>query len=542
MSKQLRIAIAQLNLKVGDIKSNTAKIIDYAKRAQKENKADIIVYPELTITSYPPEDLLLRADFHAEVEDALKKITSEIHDIDMVIGHPHKTEEGIYNAASVYQNGELALRYYKQYRPNYSVFDEKRYFISGTEAGNFTKNGITIGVVICEDLWREAPAAKAKESGSQILLSLNASPFHVNKPRERERIMQKRALEHQLPIIYVHCVGGQDTLVFDGGSMAIDAAGEVCQRCSFYEERLSMVECNLTDQGISINPTAMTELPSEEASIYSALRLGVKDYVEKNGFSGVFIGLSGGIDSALTLAIAVDALGRDQVEAVMMPSRFTTEMSLRDAKSLADNLGVRYHEISIQSAFEAFIDMLAGEFSQLQPDVTEENIQARCRAIVLMALANKHQKMVLTTGNKSEMAMGYATLYGDMAGGFGVLGDVYKTWVYRLAHYRNQITPVIPTNILTRAPSAELRDNQTDQDTLPPYNILDEILYMFVEDDKAVSDIIAAGFDEKLVRTIIRDVNMNEHKRRQAPPCVRISKRAFGRDRRYPITSGYLPS
>lgn len=535
----LRIVIAQLNLHVGNIKVNTKKIIHSIKHAKEALQADLVVFPELTITGYPPEDLLLRSDFTQAVANALDEIALASSGIDVVVGHPHSTNEGVYNAASVFQNGTLALRYYKQYRPNYSVFDEKRYFKRGHESGIFIKDGLKIGVVICEDLWRDPPAQQAKAAGAQLLLSLNASPFHVNKPQERENIMCARAKENHLPIIYIHCVGGQDMLMFDGGSMVIDAAGEVCQRCSFYEERLSVVECTIENSEIKISRTALTELPTEEASIYGALRLGIRDYVHKNNFSDVIIGLSGGIDSALTLTIAVDALGAEHVRAVMLPTRFTSEMSRSDAQALAQSLGVYYEVVDIDPVFENFLQMLNPSFCNLPENKAEENIQARIRAVVLMALSNKFGSLLISTGNKSEMAVGYATLYGDMAGAFSVLGDVYKTWVYRLAEYRNRTTPVIPKRIITRAPTAELRLEQIDQDSLPPYEILDKILYQFVEEDKSITDIVAMGFDQTVVRKVINLVSLSEYKRRQAPPCVRISKRAFGRDRRYPITSGF---
>lgn len=538
MHTKLRLVMAQLNFLVGDIEGNTNKIIAHTNQARDELKADLIIFPELTLTGYPPEDLLLRPQLYDRVKKALEKL-HQVHGIDMIVGYPEKTIDGVYNKASLFRNGEIIASHYKQYLPNYSVFDEKRYFIPGNSPTITSVKGIPIALTICEDLWYHEPMLQAAKAGAKLVISINASPFEVNKPLIREEMMSKRAQEGKLPIVYVNTVGGQDELVFDGGSMVLNQRGEVCQSAGFYQEVLTAVDMEINTE-IHIQSANLLPLPSVEERVYKALVLGVRDYIEKNKFKGALIGLSGGIDSALTLAIAVDAIGKDRVQGVLMPSRYTSELSINEAEAQAELLGVKYRTISIEPVFQTFLSSLSSEFAGLSPDATEQNLQARCRGTLLMALSNKFGWIVLSTGNKSEMAVGYSTLYGDMVGGFCVLKDVPKTLVYRLANYRNQLSPTISQAIIDRPPSAELAQNQKDQDDLPPYSILDQILEKYVEQDKSAEEIVASGFDTHIVQRVIHMVNRNEYKRRQSPVGVRITNRAFGRDRRYPITSGYL--
>lgn len=535
----LRVALAQLNLLVGDVDGNAERIIAVSQRARDELHADAVLFPELSLTGYPPEDLLLRPGLHLRVLRALEQVKRQITGITVVFGLPHQAAGGSYNAAAVICDGTLLNVYHKQHLPNYSVFDEKRYFAAGTEPCVVPINGVPVGITICEDVWHPGPAAQAAAAGARLIFNLNASPYHINKGLEREEVLRKRVAESGVPVVYVNLVGGQDELVFDGGSFIMDASGQVTQRLPVFEEMLALVEFDLDGERVQPRPAACVPTLSLEASVYRALVLGVRDYIEKNGFRGVVIGLSGGIDSALTLAVAVDAIGSERVEAVMMPSRYTADMSQEDAALEAQALGVSYSVISIEPLFNAFLGALAGEFAGAPPDTTEENIQARCRGVVLMAISNKKGKIVLTTGNKSEMAVGYATLYGDMAGGFDVLKDVPKTLVFRLATYRNTIAPVIPQRVIDRPPSAELAPDQKDSDSLPPYPVLDAILERYVEQDQCLEEIVATGYDEQTVRRVLCMVDRNEYKRRQAAPGVRITRRAFGRDRRYPITSGY---
>jgi NAD+ synthase (glutamine-hydrolysing) len=540
MTQSLRIVIAQINPMVGDVTGNVAKIIAAAERARDEFKADLILFPELCLTGYPPEDLLLRPGLYRRVAVAMKQLQS-ISGITLVVGYPEKTNQGVFNSAALITDGKIQANYRKQCLPNYSVFDEKRYFEAGTEPCVIDFKGVLLALSICEDMWHPGVMAQAKKSGAQLMLNLNASPFHLNKGLEREATLRQRLQEGALPIVYCNQVGCQDELVFDGESFVMDAEGSVVMRGQAFVEALYPVDIEM---GAQVTPVpAVIHAPiSEEASVYQAIVLGVRDYIQKNGFSGVVIGLSGGIDSALTLALAVDAIGADRVEGVRMPSRFTADISLDDAMAEAEALGVECHTIAIEPAFQSFLAMLQEEFTEFsgQPwDTTEENIQARCRGILLMAISNKKRKIVLTTGNKSEMAVGYCTLYGDMAGGYAPIKDVPKTLVYRLARYRNCISPVIPVRVLERPPSAELAPDQKDEDSLPPYDILDPILEMYIEKDMCAEDIVAAGYEEAIVSRVVQLVNRNEYKRRQAPPGVRISRRAFGRDRRYPITSAY---
>jgi len=532
----LSLAMAQLNLKVGDIEGNIQQIIDAAIHARDKLGAQLVVYPELSITGYPPEDLLLRPAFIQQVEQGLQKLMSEVSGITLLLGYPRQSGGKLFNAAGMIADGELKGEYFKNLLPNYSVFDERRYFSSGSSPCVLIIHGTRVGITICEDIWQPEPAAQAAAAGAQLLVNLNASPYHTGKAPEREASVAARARETGLPVVYVNQVGGQDELVFDGGSFAMDGGGQLCQRSPFYQSHISLLSYS-SDAGLEVSD--ISSHGTEEAAVYQALVLGVRDYVQKNGFKGVVLGLSGGIDSALTLAVAVDALGADQVEAVLMPSRYTADMSNQDALQQARIMGVKHSIIPIEPAFNAFLDMLKTEFAGLPTDVTEENIQARCRGILLMAISNKSGRMLLTTGNKSEMSVGYATLYGDMAGGFAPIKDVSKTLVYRLARWRNRDAEVIPERVITRPPSAELRPDQQDTDSLPPYDVLDAILAMYVEQDQSPEQIIQQGYDEQTVRRVTRMVDVNEYKRRQAPPGVKVTRRAYGRDRRYPIVNGF---
>lgn len=532
----MKIAIAQINVTVGDLGGNAQKILHYAQEAQRKG-AQLLLTPELALSGYPPEDLLLRSGFYDACREELSRLVAAIKGITVVVGHPHEEDGNRYNAATVIQNGEIIARYYKTRLPNYAVFDEVRYFISGEQACVVTVAGVAFGINICADIWQAGTAYLAAQAGAEILLVLNASPFHMDKQTVRYDVARERIREAKLPLVYANLVGGQDELVFDGASFVMDQQGEICAQFPAFQEHLAIVEVrDRVPQTVELSPPLTLF-----ASVYEALTLGVRDYIEKNGFPGVVLGLSGGIDSALTLAIAVDALGAPRVHAVMMPSRFTAKISLQDARSMSKKLGVTYTEIPIQHLMECYIDALKPQFEGTHADTTEENLQARIRGNLLMALSNKFGNIVLTTGNKSEMAVGYATLYGDMAGGFSVLKDVPKTLVYQLAHYRNARSPIIPERIITRAPSAELKANQTDQDLLPPYEILDGIMEAYVEYDLCPERIIAAGFTEADVRRVVQMIDRNEYKRRQAPVGVRITQRAFGKDRRYPITSKYQP-
>ena len=555
----ITVALAQINPTVGDLAGNARRIVDAARRAHAAG-AQLVVTPELALCGYPPEDLLLRPAFMLGCAQALAGIAAELatcRGLHVLVGHPHqfgdrgdvRTKSSAlplrFNAASLLTGGRIVGTYCKRELPNYQVFDERRYFASGRDAGHgpmvVAVAGVQVGVLICEDAWFDEPALAAKAAGAQVLAVINASPFHVDKAGEREQRMADRARCVGLPVLYAHGVGGQDEVVFDGASFAVDAQGVVRVRAPTFVEALTLVEIDGPALRGEIN-----DLPSQEAQVWAALVTGVRDYLGKNGFPGAIIGLSGGVDSALVLAVAVDALGADKVRAVMMPSPYTADISWIDARDMAERLGVRYDEIPIAPMFDAFRASLAEQFAGLGEDTTEENIQARIRGTLLMALSNKTGAIVLTTGNKSEMATGYCTLYGDMAGGFAVIKDVAKTLVYRLCDWKNRqpalradgtVGPVIPLRILTRAPSAELRANQTDQDSLPPYEVLDAILALYMEDDRSVEDIVAAGFERTTVERVARLIRINEYKRRQAPVGIRITHRAFGRDWRYPITS-----
>ncbi len=532
----LKLLIAQVNLLVGDVSGNAAKVVEVARRARDVHGVHAVVFPELTLTGYPPEDLLLRPELNRRVEKALSELAGAVPELALVVGYPRRVDGALYNMAGVFKGGSLIAEYRKQELPNYGVFDEKRYFHPGNEACVLELEGVRVGLTVCEDIWVPAPARAAKAAGAELLLNLNASPFHYGKQDEREERVLRRVEEVGLPVVYANLVGGQDELVFDGGSFVMDAMGRKLLRGPFCEEAEIVFEFDAAGgpAGGEILPQ-----PAEDEAVYRALVLGIRDYATKNGFKGAVLGLSGGVDSALTLALAADALGPEQVEVVLMPSRYTAGMSNEDAEAEAEALGVHYRSIPIEPAFKAFQGMLAEEFAGLSADVTEENIQARCRGIILMAISNKKGRILLTTGNKSEMSVGYATLYGDMAGGFAPIKDVPKLLVYRLCRYRNRIAPVIPERVLTRPPSAELRPDQKDEDSLPPYEVLDAILLRYVEWDHGIDEIVGDGFERPVVERIARLVDRNEYKRRQAPPGVRISRRAFGRDRRYPLTSGF---
>lgn len=534
MDKTLDIAVAQFNLHVGDVTANADRIIQAVAQA-REAGADLLLTPELALSGYPPEDLLLRPDFFRACEREVVRIALETRGITLVLGHPERSAEHFYNAASVIQDGRVVTTYRKHSLPNYAVFDEVRYFDSGTSVCVFELNGIKLGLNICEDLWEPGLPQAALEAGAEVLLGINASPFHIDKRSLRLEVLRQRVAETGMAAIYCNMVGGQDELVFDGASFALDADGGLSYQAPSFEERLDIVRY----QDRRWRSDVVAAGRSREEEVYDALTTGVRDYIDKNGFPGAIIGLSGGIDSALTLCIAVDALGPERVRAVMMQSPYTAQMSLDDSREMVRLLGVRYDEIPIGAAMTVFDQMLADQFQGLAQDATEENIQSRIRGTILMALSNKTGAIVLTTGNKSEMATGYATLYGDMAGGFAVLKDLYKGFVYKLSAWRNTLSLVIPENILTRPPSAELKADQVDQDSLPPYDVLDAIIAAYMERDESPREIIAQGFAEADVRRTVSLLKRNEYKRRQAPVGIRVTRRGFGRDWRYPITSRY---
>ncbi|TDM06332.1 MAG: NAD+ synthase [Ideonella sp. MAG2] len=561
----LIVALAQLNVTVGDLPGNV-QLLEQAARQAYAQGARLVVAPELSLTGYPPEDLLLRPVFLDACEAALVGLAQALKDLDglhVVVGHPARKEgpdvrtksvgapRG-FNSASVLAGGHCLGTYHKRELPNYQVFDERRYFASGRDAGApalvVEVGGAKLGLLICEDAWFDEPADFAVAAGAEILCVLNASPFHQDKQQEREQRMARTAQRVGRPLLYTHMVGGQDEVVFDGASFALDAQGQVCARAASFEPALLRVQLAADAAGVWWPAGPVAEVLSPEAQVWQALVLGVRDYVCKNGFPGAIIGLSGGVDSALVLALAVDALGAERVRCVMMPSAYTADISWLDSRDMVARLGVRYDEIPISPMVSAFEGALATEFEGLPVDATEENIQARVRGTLLMALSNKTGRIVLTTGNKSEMATGYCTLYGDMAGGFAVIKDVAKTLVYRLCAWKNAqptrradgtVGPVIPERILTRAPSAELRPDQKDQDSLPPYEVLDAILARYMEDNQSLAEIVEAGFAEADVERVTRLIKLNEYKRRQAPIGVRITHRGFGRDWRYPITSRF---
>ena len=532
-----RVASAQLNQIIGDFDGNVRRIADAARRAC-ESGAQVLVTPELSLTGYPPEDLLLREAFYDRTRaalDALLEQSRQWPGLHVVVGHPVSSGGRRFNTASVLCEGRLVGEYHKRELPNYGVFDERRYFESGSQTLVFDVHGTRFGVVICEDFWFDRAPLAARQAGAQVLLAPNASPYHLDKQHLRLDVLRENVCAHGMAVVLSSLVGGQDELVFDGMSLALNADGSLAAQARDFEEDLLIVDIDASGRlSGRIEPTR-----SLEAQTYSALVLGVRDYLGKNGFPGAIIGLSGGVDSALTLAIAVDALGADKVRAVMMPSPYTAEISWVDAQDMAARLGVRYDEIPIAPCFDAFLTTLSGEFKGLPTDTTEENLQARIRGTLLMALSNKFGSIVLTTGNKSEMAVGYSTLYGDLAGGFAVIKDIAKTLVYRLCHYRNSLSEVIPERIITRAPSAELRPDQKDQDSLPPYDELDGIVSLYMEQDCRIDDIVAAGYPRDAVEKVVRLMRISEYKRRQSPVGIRVTHRAFGRDWRYPITSKF---
>ena len=535
----MKIALAQINLLVGDVRGNLDRVIAEARRAHTELKADLVMFPELTLSGYPPEDLLFHRGLRRQISQALEELKSAVPEIGIVVGYPEYSQGYIYNSACFMRGGQIVAQHRKSCLPNYKVFDEKRYFTAGTEATVVDFDGVRLGLLVCEDAWESQPASGAEAHGAEILLIINASPFEIHKQRERELVVGQRVHETGLPAVYVNLVGGQDELVFDGNSFAIDAQGRLAMRAPPLEEGLYCVEFERQSGSLVPTPGSIEPEWPDDQILYRVLVLGVRDYVNKHKFNGAVIGLSGGVDSALTLALAVDALGAERVHVVMMPSRYTSDMSREDAAAQAKTMGVSLSSISIEKMFAATLEALKEEFSGRTPDATEENIQARCRGVLLMAISNKTGRMLLTTGNKSEMAVGYATLYGDMAGGFAPIKDCSKQLVYRLARYRNSVSPAIPERVITREPTAELRPDQKDTDSLPPYEILDPILEAFIEDDLSVEEICERGFDRAVVARVLDMVKRAEYKRRQAPPGVRVSARAFGRDWRYPITNGY---
>jgi NAD+ synthase (glutamine-hydrolysing) len=533
--------MAQLNLVVGDVDGNTSRIVAAANEARDRYRADIVMLPELAVSGYPPEDLLFHSGMRLQVARSLERLKQEVRGITLIAGYPEYEGNKIFNSAIVILDGVVIANHRKACLPNYRVFDEKRYFTPGTEPTIITVHGVKAGVLVCEDVWDSMPARQSREAGAQVLLVINASPYEVDKQTQREQqVVRERVRESGVPVVFVNLIGGQDELVFDGNSFVMDANGAVTQRAPAFTEGMYVVDLSLDAAGkVHPIPGDTVPLQGQEESVYGALVQGTRDYVTKHRFPGVIMGLSGGIDSALTLVLAVDALGAEHVHSVAMPSRYTSQMSKDDAALQAKNLHVKHSEISIEGMFEATLAALQDEFAGRRPDTSEENIQSRCRGVLLMGISNKTGKMLLTTGNKSEMAVGYATLYGDMAGGFAPIKDCSKLLVYRLARWRNAQSEVIPARVIDRPPSAELRFDQKDTDSLPPYEVLDPILEAFIEEDLSVDQIAARGFDRATVGRILDLVKRNEYKRRQAPPGVRVSGRAFGRDWRYPITSGY---
>jgi len=539
MDHTVKVALAQVDLAVGDVAGNTQKIIAYANRAREDLGAQLIVFPELSVCGYPPEDLLFHVGLRYKVENAIAEIRSAVTGIAVLVGHPEYADGHIYNACSVFSDGEILAHYRKQSLPNYSVFDEERYFKSGKKPSVFTINGVRVGLNICEDVWSSGPMMSNRAAGAQCVIAINGSPYEMASQVSREAQVGKRVSEVAIPVIYVNMVGGQDELVFDGGSFVMTGDGDISFRAPPFEEGLYEVVLHGMAKGVVPESGDCAALLDNEPSVYKALVAGTSDYIRKHGFPGVILGLSGGIDSALVATIACDAIGADRVRAVMMPFRYTSNMSQEDAAKQAATLAIGYDVIPIEPMYEATMAQLAPVLGDREHDATEENIQARCRGLLLMAISNKTGRMLLTTGNKSEMAVGYATLYGDMAGGFAPIKDCSKTLVYRLARYRNSVSEVIPNRVITREPTAELRPDQKDSDSLPDYDVLDPILAAFIEEDLSVAQITERGFDRDTVVRILEMVKRNEYKRRQAPPGVRISSRAFGRDWRYPITSGY---
>jgi NAD+ synthase (glutamine-hydrolysing) len=534
----LRIALAQFDFPVGAVTANAKRVRELAARARDDLGACLVAFPELTLSGYPPEDLLLRPSFLEAVDDALAALAPDVTGIVALVGHPLAQGE-VYNAASVLREGVIETTYRKQALPNYTVFDEKRYFRHDDRSCVLDLGGVPVGMLICEDIWEAEPAAHAAEAGAELLIVINASPYDQRQAATRERLLAQRARDNDVAIAYVNLVGGQDDLLFDGGSLLVQRDGSIAARAPSFVEALLAVDYDpVTRELTAIDWPPVGDI-TPEATLYAGLVQGVRDYIDKNRFPGVLLGLSGGIDSALTLAIAVDALGADRVTAVMMPTRYTSDLSLREAEAQAERLGVEYHVLPIEGIYESFIGTLAPVFAGKPADTTEENLQSRARGVLLMAMSNKSGKLLLSTGNKSEMAVGYATLYGDMCGAYAPLKDLYKTVVYAVSRWRAAVDGAIPLAVIERPPSAELRADQTDQDSLPPYDELDAILERFIEGEQSEADIVAAGFAEATVRRVARLVLVNEFKRRQSAPGPRVTTKAFGRERRYPITSGW---
>jgi NAD+ synthase (glutamine-hydrolysing) len=539
--KKISIGIVQENPIVGDIEGNLQLAINAIDKLSKQSSPDIFLFTEMFITGYPPEDLILRDDLLDASYEAVEKLCEVKPESFIVIGYPKKEGDSIFNCAGVLRNKSVITEYKKQELPNYEVFDEKRYFQSGKGPGIFEVNGLRVGLSVCEDIWHENVIKQLHEKKTDLILNINASPFHLDKIKERKVLISGHAINYSLPIVYANQVGGQDELVFDGTSMAMDGEGQQILQLEKFKEDYKIVNFT-SDQEGKLLSEKREEIPEDKEleEVYKALVLGAKDYIQKNNFPGVLIGSSGGIDSALTAAIAADAIGPEKVRTFMLPFKFTSDMSVEDSEKLAVNLGIKHSVIPIGDIYESFADSLEDEFSGLEPDITEENLQSRCRGVILMALSNKSGELVLTTGNKSETAVGYSTLYGDTAGGFGVLKDVPKTLVYELSRYRNTISHVIPDRIIDRPPSAELAPDQQDSDSLPDYAILDKIIELYVEQDKSKVEIEESGIDKSMVDRVIRLIDLSEYKRRQAPLGVKITSRGFGKDRRYPITNKFL--
>ena len=539
--KKISIGIVQENPIVGDIEGNLQLAINAIDKLSKQSSPDIFLFTEMFITGYPPEDLILRDDLLDASYEAVEKLCEVKPESFIVIGYPKKEGDSIFNCAGVLRNKSVITEYKKQELPNYEVFDEKRYFQSGKGPGIFEVNGLRVGLSVCEDIWHENVIKQLHEKKTDLILNINASPFHLDKIKERKVLISGHAINYSLPIVYANQVGGQDELVFDGTSMAMDGEGQQILQLEKFKEDYKIVNFT-SDQEGKLSSEKREEIPEDKEleEVYKALVLGAKDYIQKNNFPGVLIGSSGGIDSALTAAIAADAIGPEKVRTFMLPFKFTSDMSVEDSEKLAVNLGIKHSVIPIEEIYESFADSLEDEFSGLEPDITEENLQSRCRGVILMALSNKSGELVLTTGNKSETAVGYSTLYGDTAGGFGVLKDVPKTLVYELSRYRNTISHVIPDRIIDRPPSAELAPDQQDSDSLPDYAILDKIIELYVEQDKSKVEIEESGIDKSMVDRVIRLIDLSEYKRRQAPLGVKITSRGFGKDRRYPITNKFL--
>ena len=539
--KKISIGIVQENPIVGDIEGNLQLAINAIDKLSKQSSPDIFLFTEMFITGYPPEDLILRDDLLDASYEAVEKLCEVKPESFIVIGYPKKEGDSIFNCAGVLRSKSVITEYKKQELPNYEVFDEKRYFQSGKGPGIFEVNGLRVGLSVCEDIWHENVIKQLHEKKTDLILNINASPFHLDKIKERKALISGHAIDYSLPIVYANQVGGQDELVFDGTSMAMDGEGQQILQLEKFKEDYKIVNFT-SDQEGKLLSEKREEIPEDKEleEVYKALVLGAKDYIQKNNFPGVLIGSSGGIDSALTAAIAADAIGPEKVRTFMLPFKFTSDMSVEDSEKLAVNLGIKHSVIPIGDIYESFADSLEDEFSGLEPDITEENLQSRCRGVILMALSNKSGELVLTTGNKSETAVGYSTLYGDTAGGFGVLKDVPKTLVYELSRYRNTISHVIPDRIIDRPPSAELAPDQQDSDSLPDYAILDKIIELYVEQDKSKVEIEESGIDKSMVDRVIRLIDLSEYKRRQAPLGVKITSRGFGKDRRYPITNKFL--